>query len=84
MMNWARACRVSIFLFAAIAAALIATPPVRAASRQELDRDGAKALKSLYANNKAARMLGEKALSSGRTTLSSVPQTIWRRSKYPG
>jgi lipid-binding SYLF domain-containing protein len=61
MTKWARACRVSIFLFAALSAALIAAQPVRAASRQELDRDGAKALKSLYANNRSARLLGEKA-----------------------
>jgi lipid-binding SYLF domain-containing protein len=56
-----RAWPVSIFLFAAVATALIAAQPVRAASRQELDRDAAKALKSLYANNKSARLLGEKA-----------------------
>ena len=34
---------------------------VHAASRQELNRDGTKALKSLYANNSAARLLGSKA-----------------------
>ena len=61
MANWARACRVSIFLVAAGAAAVMAAEPARAASRQELNRDGAKALKSLYANNKSARLLGEKA-----------------------
>src|SRR4029434_4948532 len=56
-----RAWPVSIFLFAAVATALIVAQPVRAASRQELDRDAAKALKSLYANNKSAPLLGQKA-----------------------
>src|SRR5262245_53712076 len=32
-----------------------------AASRQDLNRDGASALKNLYANNSAARTIGKKA-----------------------
>jgi lipid-binding SYLF domain-containing protein len=52
--------QVTALLLAAIVAAL--TPPLAlAASRQELERDAAHALKSLYANNTAARLLGQKA-----------------------
>jgi len=40
---------------------LLSAPAVLAASKAELDRDGARALKSLYANNTAARLLGSKA-----------------------
>jgi lipid-binding SYLF domain-containing protein len=35
--------------------------PARAASKNELDRNAAQALKSLYASNSAARLLGKKA-----------------------
>jgi lipid-binding SYLF domain-containing protein len=48
-------------LLLAAAAAVGSPPPAGAASRQELNRDGAQALKRLYANNKAARLLGQKA-----------------------
>jgi lipid-binding SYLF domain-containing protein len=37
------------------------TPVVLAASRAELDRDAAKALRTLYAKNNAAKLLGQKA-----------------------
>jgi lipid-binding SYLF domain-containing protein len=47
-------------LLAAIVVSLGA-PPARAASREELERDANHALKSLYANNSAARLLGENA-----------------------
>jgi len=47
-------------LFAAILG-LMSAPIARAASRQELERDAASALKSLLANNSAARLLGKKA-----------------------
>ena len=52
------------------AAAVVSTPLVQAASRQELDRDAARALKSLYANQSAARMLGTNPQSwpAGRAT----------------
>jgi len=39
----------------------LSAPAVLAASKAELDRDGARALKNLYANNTAARLLGSKA-----------------------
>jgi len=42
-------------------AGLAGAPAVPAASKAELDRDGAQALKKLYANNSAARLLGSKA-----------------------
>ena len=42
-------------------AGLASAPAVPAASKAELDRDGAQALKKLYANNSAARLLGSKA-----------------------
>ena len=42
-------------------AGLLSAPAVLAASKAELDRDGARALKNLYANNSAARLLGAKA-----------------------
>ncbi len=42
-------------------AGLLSAPAVLAASKAELDRDGARALKNLYANNTAARLLGSKA-----------------------
>jgi lipid-binding SYLF domain-containing protein len=47
-------------LLAAIVA-LLGALPAGAASREELERDAAHALKNLYANNTAARLLGEKA-----------------------
>jgi lipid-binding SYLF domain-containing protein len=59
MMNRIRI-QVTILLLAAIVAALSASRAL-AASRQELERDAANALQSLYANNTAARLLGEKA-----------------------
>lgn len=48
-------------LLLAAGAVPVSAPLVLAASRQELDRDAARALKSLYANNSAARLLGNKA-----------------------
>ena len=42
-------------------AGLVSAPGLRAASRAELDRDGERVLKKLYAGNSAARLLGEKA-----------------------
>lgn len=46
----------------ALAAVLsLAAAPATAASRQQLDRDASQALKSLYASNSAARLLGKKA-----------------------
>ncbi len=42
-------------------AGLLSAPAVLAASKAELDRDGPRALKNLYANNTAARLLGSKA-----------------------
>ena len=47
-------------LLAAIVA-LASAPGARAASRQELDRDGSKALQSLCAGNTAAKLLNGKA-----------------------
>jgi lipid-binding SYLF domain-containing protein len=47
-------------LLAAIVA-LASASVVLAASRQELERDATQALKSLYAGNSAARLLGKKA-----------------------
>ena len=52
--------QVTVLLLAALVAAGSA-PLALAASRQELERDAAHALQSLYANNTAARLLGEKA-----------------------
>lgn len=48
-------------LLLAAAAGLLSAHLALAASRQELDRDAARALKSLYAKNSAARLLGNKA-----------------------
>ena len=45
----------------AAVAALVSAPLVLAATREELDRDAVRALKSLYANNTAARLLGKQA-----------------------
>ena len=50
----------SVLLIAATVA-LMSAPGAAAASRQELNRDGIKALQSLYAMNPAARRLGDKA-----------------------
>ncbi len=50
----------TILLFAAIIAA-VSAPRALAASRQELERNANHALKRLYASNRAARLLGEKA-----------------------
>lgn len=44
-----------------VAVALLVVVPVRGASRQELDRDGKRALADLEAGNSAARLLGKKA-----------------------
>jgi lipid-binding SYLF domain-containing protein len=52
--------QVTVLLLAALVASGSA-PLALAASRQELERDAAHALQSLYANNTAARLLGEKA-----------------------
>jgi lipid-binding SYLF domain-containing protein len=41
--------------------AVLLTGSAWAESAQELDRDGARALRSLYANNSAAQLLGKKA-----------------------
>jgi lipid-binding SYLF domain-containing protein len=51
---------VSVLLLAAIVA-IVDAPDAVAASRQELNRDGMRALQTLYAKNPAARQLGEKA-----------------------
>jgi lipid-binding SYLF domain-containing protein len=59
-----RMTRIRVFgslLLVAAAVALMHAPDAMAASRGELDRDGIRALKSLYAANPAARKLGEKA-----------------------
>jgi lipid-binding SYLF domain-containing protein len=42
---------------------LVSAPTAKAASRQELERDAARALKNLYASNTAARLLGGKAVA---------------------
>jgi lipid-binding SYLF domain-containing protein len=55
-----RRSRLTAVLLAAIAVSLGA-PQALAASRQELVRDANQALKSLYAKNSGARVLGEKA-----------------------
>jgi lipid-binding SYLF domain-containing protein len=52
--------QVAVVVLAAIVAA-VSAPLALAASRQELARDGNRALKRLYASNSAARLLGEKA-----------------------
>jgi lipid-binding SYLF domain-containing protein len=45
----------------AVVIAAVSAPTVQAASRQELERNAARALKSLYASNSAARTIGKKA-----------------------
>jgi len=52
--------QVTLLLLAAVVAS-VSAPPAQAASRRELERDAKRALKSLYANNPSARLLGEKA-----------------------
>jgi lipid-binding SYLF domain-containing protein len=52
--------QMTILLLAAIIAA-VSAPRALAASRQELERNANHALKRLYASNRAARLLGEKA-----------------------
>jgi len=52
--------QMTVLLLAAIVAS-VSPPLALAASRRELERDAAQALKSLYANNTAARLLGQKA-----------------------
>jgi lipid-binding SYLF domain-containing protein len=49
-----------VLLLAAIAVAA-SVPLATAASRQDLERDASRSLKNLYAKNRAARLLGEKA-----------------------
>jgi lipid-binding SYLF domain-containing protein len=53
--------RLGIALLIAALAALTNAPHAGAESRRELERDASKVLKTLYAKNKAARLLGEKA-----------------------
>jgi lipid-binding SYLF domain-containing protein len=53
--------RLATVLLGAALLTLAPGPAVRAESRAELERDAAKALKSLYANNRTAKMLGQKA-----------------------
>jgi lipid-binding SYLF domain-containing protein len=43
--------------------AVMSAPLALAASRQELERDAAKALKSLYGGNRAAKLVGDKAVA---------------------
>jgi lipid-binding SYLF domain-containing protein len=43
------------------AATMLSAPPALCAGRQTLDREAASALKSLYANSEAARLIGTKA-----------------------
>jgi lipid-binding SYLF domain-containing protein len=52
---------VGFALMLAAIAALASAPLATAASRQELERDAARSLKSLCAKNKAARLLNERA-----------------------
>jgi len=52
--------QVAVVMLAAIVAA-VSAPLALAASRQELARDGNRALQKLYKSNSAARLLGEKA-----------------------
>ena len=54
--------KIVILLLATIVASSNAIT-ASAASREELDRDGANALKSLYAGNSAAKLVGEKAVA---------------------
>jgi lipid-binding SYLF domain-containing protein len=58
-MRWARSDWAALLL--ALAALVATSQAARAASRQELDREAAHALRSLYASNAAAKLLGEKA-----------------------
>jgi len=51
----------TIGLLLAAALVLLVPIPSLAASREDLERDAAKALQSLYANNTAANLLGQKA-----------------------
>lgn len=51
-----------VFVLIAVAIAIVSSaPPVPAASKEELDREGARVLKVLYEKNAAARLLGTKA-----------------------
>ena len=59
VMTRRRALGIALVLIAL--AALTNAPNAAAASRAELERDASRVLKQLYAKNKAARMLGEKA-----------------------
>ena len=52
--------QVTVLLLATIVAS-VSAPLAQAASRRELERDANHALKRLYASNRAARLLGEKA-----------------------
>ena len=59
-----RAMRVRhVFLLLTALAVLLRAAPLLAASAAELNREGSQALKSLYANNSAARLLGKKAVA---------------------
>ena len=64
--------QVTLLLLAAIVAS-VSPSLARAASRQELARDAAQALQSLYAKNTAARMLGGKARPFSPSRTSSRP-----------
>lgn len=59
-MNVPRLLRTMVLAALVVSTGATAVP---AASRDELARDASKALKSLYANNDAARMLGKKAVA---------------------
>jgi len=52
-----------VFLLLSALAVLLRAAPLLAASAAELNREGSQALKSLYANNSAARLLGKKAVA---------------------
>ncbi len=52
--------RVTALLLVPLVAS-VSTPVTLAASRQELERDAAKAPKTLYANNSIEQLLGKKA-----------------------
>jgi lipid-binding SYLF domain-containing protein len=52
---------IGVVLLLATIAALVSAPLATAASRQDLERGAAQSLKNLYAKNRAARLLGEKA-----------------------
>ena len=55
------ASRRALVLIAVAVAMVSSVPSARAASKEELDREGARVLKALYQRNEAARLLGTKA-----------------------